>query len=88
VDNHKSLIRLDSCASLPTFGIMRKSSVRTPKETIKGRRLPKVGEAITITATVVRTGRNTHDTADTVTLRIPGFDTPVTVNPAYLEAED
>jgi hypothetical protein len=55
---------------------MRKSSVHTPKETIKVRRLPKVGEEITITATVVRTGRDTVDTADMITIRIPGFDTP------------
>jgi hypothetical protein len=67
---------------------MSKSSPRTPKNTVKIRRLPQVGDEITIKATVTRTGRNVHDTGDTITLRIPGFDTPVTVNPAYLEAED
>jgi hypothetical protein len=62
------------------------SPKRTLKETVKLRRLPKVGDEITIRATVTRTGRNTFDTADTITLRVPGFDVPVTVNPAYLES--
>jgi hypothetical protein len=66
---------------------MRKSSVRTPRETIKVRR-PKVGDAITIRAVVTRTGRNTYGTADTITLRIPSFPTPITVNPHSLEAEE
>jgi hypothetical protein len=32
----------------------------------------------------MRTGRNTHDTADTITIRIPGFTTPVTIVADYL----
>lgn len=64
------------------------SSKRTPKDIVKVRRLPKVGEEITIKAVVTRTGRNTYDTADTITLRIPGYDVPVTVNPEYLKRED
>lgn len=40
--------------------------------------LPQPGDEITIRVTVTRVGRNTADTADTVTIEIPGFDTPVT----------
>ena len=48
------------------------AKTRTPKETVKIRRLPKLGEEITLKATVTRTGRNTYGTADVVTVRIPG----------------
>lgn len=45
----------------------------------KTRKLPKVGDEITIRARVTRVGRNAVDTAATITLRIPGYDVPVTV---------
>lgn len=61
---------------------------RSPKETIKVRRLPKVGDTITIKATVTRIGRNTWDTADTLTVRIPGHDVPVTAPAEYLLGKD
>ena len=74
---------------------MPSKRVPTPRETIKIRRsdrpatrLPPVGSKIPIEATVTRHGRNSHDTADTITIRIPGFDIPVTVNAAYLTGEE
>jgi hypothetical protein len=64
------------------------SSKRTPKATVKVRRLPKVGEEITLKATVTRTGRNTYGTADVVTVRIPGAPAPLTLPAEYLESEE
>lgn len=69
--------------------------VPSPQETIKIRRsarpatkLPPVGSKIPIEATVTRHGRNSFDTADTITIRIPGFETPVTVTAKYLGLGD
>lgn len=57
------------------------SSPRTPRNTVGSkRRLPKVGDELIVRVRVTRTGRNSYDTADTVTLRLPGFETPVTVS--------
>ena len=74
---------------------MPSKRVPTPRETIKVRRsaapatrLPPIGSKIPIEATVVRHGRNGYDTADTITIRIPGFDIPVTVNAAYLTGKE
>jgi hypothetical protein len=82
------------------------AKTRTPKETVKIRRLPaerldagtkgtggqsakfKVGDEITLKATVTRTGRNTYGTADVVTVRIPGAPAPLTLPAEYLEGED
>ena len=61
---------------------------RTPKDTVKIRRLPRVGEEITLKATVTRTGRNTYGTADVVTVRIPGAPAPLTLPAEYLDGED
>jgi hypothetical protein len=54
--------------------------VPTPQETIKVRRLPAKGDRIPVTVEVTRVGRNSFDTADTITIRLPGHSTPVTVN--------
>jgi hypothetical protein len=74
---------------------MPSRSVPTPQETLKIRRsdqpatkLPPVGSKIPIEATVTRHGRNSYDTADTITIRIPGFETPVTVTAKYLGLGD
>jgi hypothetical protein len=74
---------------------MAKSRVPFPKDVIKVRRsdqpatkLPPVGSKIPIEATVTRHGRNSYDTADTITIRIPGFETPVTVTAKYLGLGD
>ena len=61
---------------------------RTPKETIKIRRLPQKGDEVVLRATVTRTGRNTFGTADTVTLRIPGAPAPITIDAQYLSGEE
>jgi hypothetical protein len=65
-----------------------KPRIPGPKETIKIRRLPKEGEETTLRARVTRTGRNGHDTADTVTVAIPGYSIPVTLDAAYLGKAD
>lgn len=57
---------------------------KTPKETIKIRRLPTKGAKLLVPLEVTRTGRNGHDTADTITIRIPGSQTPVTIVADYL----
>lgn len=61
---------------------------KTPKETIKIRRLPEKGEIIQVPLLVTRVGRNAFDTADVITVRIPGSPVPVTVNAEYLLGED
>jgi hypothetical protein len=63
---------------------MAKSRVLAPKDVVKVRRLPAKGDKLNLTVEVARVGRNGHDTADTITIRIPGFGTPVTVNAEYL----
>jgi hypothetical protein len=68
---------------------------KSPRDTIKVRRsaspgkplLPAPGDRLPITVEVTRIGRNSFDTADTITFRIPGFDFPVTVNADYLVGE-
>jgi hypothetical protein len=74
---------------------MPSKRVATPRETINIRRsdkpatrLPPVGSKIPIEATVTRHGRNAYDTADTITIRIPGVETPVTVTAKYLGLGD
>jgi hypothetical protein len=37
---------------------------------------------------ITRIGRNSYDTADVVTIRIPGFATPVTILADYLIGDD
>lgn len=64
------------------------SSKRTPKDTVKVRRLPQVGEEILIKAIVTRTGRNRFDTADTITVRIADHPAPVTATAKYLLGEE
>lgn len=63
---------------------------RTPKETIKVRPskpLPQVGDEILIRARVTRVGRNTYDTADTLTVRIADHPAPITATAKYLLGE-
>jgi hypothetical protein len=67
---------------------MAKSPVPSPREKLTIRRLPPVGTKIPLNVEVVRHGRNGHDTADTITIRIPGFGTPVTVNADYLVGDE
>jgi hypothetical protein len=51
-------------------------------------KLPPIGSKIPIEGAVVRRGCSGYDTADTTTLRIPGFETPVTVTAKYLGLGD
>lgn len=52
-------------------------------------RLPQAGDELLVRVRVTRTGRNSHDTADTVTVVVPGHDTPVTCTAdRLLEAAD
>ena len=67
------LAGLNFSGGRPYIWCMPSKRVPTPKETIQIRRLPKPGEKILVELEVKRTGRNTHDTADTVTVEIPGF---------------
>jgi hypothetical protein len=60
----------------------------SPKEVIKVRRLPQKGDEITLRVTVTRTGRNRWDTGDTITVRIPGHDIPVTIEANYLSRDE
>lgn len=58
---------------------------RSPKSTLKVRRsLPKTGDEVWIKATVTRTGRNSFDTADTITLKIGDHPAPVTASAKYV----
>ena len=57
---------------------------KTPKETIKIRRLPVKGQKLLVPLEVTRTGRNGFDTADTITIKVPGFNTPVTIVADYI----
>ena len=58
---------------------------KTPKETIKIRRLPvKKGMKLLVPLEVTRTGRIGFDTADTISIRVPGCGTPVTIVADYL----
>lgn len=59
-----------------------------PKDKLKIRRLPQVGEEIWIRARVTRTGRNSYGTGDTVTLRIGDHPAPVTTSARFLETRD
>lgn len=64
---------------------MPSKSPRTPKNTVSVRRLPKEGDEIILRAKVTRLGRNSYDTADTVTVRIAGYSVPVTLSAEYLD---
>lgn len=66
---------------------MPSKRVSTPRETVKVRRLPAKGDKISLTAEVTRVGRNGFDTADTITLRIPGYGIPLTINADLLLGE-
>jgi hypothetical protein len=90
-DDHKRLTGLNISPAAPYISGMPSKRVPSPKETIKVRRsdkpatkLPPVGSKIPIEATVTRHGRNGYDTADTITIRIPGYDIPVTVTAKYV----
>jgi hypothetical protein len=61
---------------------------RTPKETLQIKRLPQKGDKLPLTVEVTRTGRNTWDTGDTVTIRIPGYDYPVTIRASALKGDE
>lgn len=61
---------------------------RTPKDTVKIRRVPKVGDTILVPVKVTRIGRNRHDTGDAITVQVPGFEYPVTAEAEYLLPDD
>ena len=64
---------LNKFESAPYILGMPSKRVPTPEQTIHIRRLPKLGEKILVELEVKRTGCNSHDTADMVTVEIPGF---------------
>ena len=60
---------------------------KSPKETIKIRRLPKVGDEILIRATVTRVTDPEGGHQGKVTFRAAGVPIPVTVDAQYLDEE-
>lgn len=83
-----SLIGFDSRLVGPYIFGMASKRVPAPREVVKVRRLPAKGDKIQLTAEVTRTGRNGFDTADTITIRIPGYGIPITVSADLLLGED
>lgn len=60
---------------------------KSPKDTIKIRRLPKVGDEILIRATVTRVAEPEGAHHGKVTYRAPGAPAPVTVDAQYVDVD-
>lgn len=60
------------------------SARKAPKDTIKIRRLPIKGSTVRIEAEVTRVAEPEGGHQGLVTLRIPGFSTPITIPASYL----
>ncbi len=58
---------------------------KSPKDTIKIRRLPKVGDEILIRAKVTRVAEPEGGHRGLVTYRAPGAPAPVTIDARYLD---
>lgn len=67
---------------------MAKSRVPSPKDTIKIRRLPKVGDRITIEVEVTRVDEPEGGHQGRVTYRVPGGAAPITVSAGYIPDGD
>ncbi len=61
---------------------------KSPKDTIKIRRLPAKGATIKLEAEVVRVAPAEGSNPDLVTVRIPGYSIPITLNARYLAGDD
>jgi hypothetical protein len=60
---------------------------KSPRETIKIRRLPTKGSTVRIEAEVTRVAEPEAGHQGRVTLRIPGYGTPITIPASYLPDE-
>jgi len=58
---------------------------KSPRSTVKVRRLPQKGDEVTLRATVTRTSEGDRQT---VTLRIKGHDYPITIPADYLHNDE
>lgn len=61
---------------------------KSPRETIKIRRLPVKGSTIRIEAEVTRVAEPEAGHQGMVTIRIPGATTPITIPASYLPDEE
>ena len=61
---------------------------KSPRETIKIRRLPKKGDKIMIEVEVTRVDEPEGSHQGRVTYRVPGHSTPITVAAGYVPADD
>jgi hypothetical protein len=67
---------------------MAKSRVPSPREVVKVRRLPKVGDRITIEVEVTRVDEPEGSHRGRVTYRAPGAPAPVTVAAEYIDTSN
>jgi hypothetical protein len=67
---------------------MRKPVQRTPKNTVKVRRLPKEGDELLVRVKVTAVHPGAHEANDRITVRVPGFNIPVTAQASYLLGEE
>lgn len=67
---------------------MAKSRVPSPQDTIKIRRLPTVGQKITIEVEVTRVDEPEGEHQGRVTYRVPGGAVPITVSAGYIPDAD
>lgn len=67
---------------------MAKSRVPSPKDTIKIRRLPTKGSTVRIEAEVTRVAEPEGGHQGRVTLRIPGYGTPITIPASFLPSDE
>jgi len=61
---------------------------KSPKDTIKIRRLPLKGQTVRIEAEVIRVAPAEGSNPDMVTFRIPGYPIPVTLDARHLANTD
>jgi hypothetical protein len=64
---------------------MAKAVTKSPRATVKVRRLPVEGDSIRLEAKVARVSRD--GSSDVVTLHIPGYTYPVTIRAEFLPEE-
>lgn len=68
---------------------MRNTRVKSPRETVKIRRLtPKEGDTIQLTGTITKVRDNDNPLLSKVTLRIQGYGIPITLSGATLFGEE
>ena len=67
---------------------MAKSRVPSPQDTIQIRRLPKVGDKLTIKVRVTRVAEPEGSHQGHVSYLAPGVPTPITVPAAYVTGDE